>query len=83
MSNPLDPLTGWFDRMVAEGDEQKLRMLRNIYPVVMGEFGETFDPEKHKERCIAHGYGSRETMDILWPEQASGEGSSQAPEGGE
>lgn len=66
--SPLDPLLGYFDRVISEGDATKITMLRNIYPMIMAEFGEPFDVKKHKERCIEVGYGSRETVDILWPD---------------
>lgn len=73
MLDPLDPLRGYFDRVLEEGDKDKINMLRNIYPVVMAEFGEPFDVKKHKERCIEAGYGSREAVNTLWPDEPSKE----------
>jgi hypothetical protein len=63
MLSPVDPMVGWYDRLLAEGDEQKLRMLRNI-PRVIG-----VGLNQYREHCIRFGYGSRETMDILFPEE--------------
>lgn len=68
--NPIDPMRGFYDRMVAKGES--LNILRNLARVTLGDL---FDEEKYKEHCITCGYGSKEAMDIVFPGQA------QRPEG--
>lgn len=69
MLDPKDPMKGWFDRLMAEGDTEKLNVLRGLYPTIMSEFGEPWDAEKFKARCVSVGYGSRESLDALYPAQ--------------
>lgn len=64
IGNSIDPMVGWYDRMLAEGDEQKLNTLRNIPTLVGYELSTSI--EKYKEHCVLCGYGSRETMDTLF-----------------
>lgn len=71
--SPDDPLRGWWDRKLAEGDEQTLQMLRNIPAVVAQELEEPFSLTKWKEYCVTYGYGSRETMYTLFPEEEQAE----------
>lgn len=68
MNNPIDPLVGYYDRVLAEGDNTKIQILRNIHPVVFAEMGEPFNMEQYKEHCLNFGYGSRETLDTLYRE---------------
>lgn len=58
----LDPMQGYFDRMLAQGEQEHLTMLRNI-PHIAG-----VDIASYKEHCVSCGYGSRETMNTIFSE---------------
>lgn len=66
--SPLDPMRGWYDRMLAQGGEPVL-IIRNIPGVILGELGQPYSPRKYREHCLKCGYGSQETLDILFPDE--------------
>lgn len=67
---PEDPMCGCWDRWLVEADEQKLQVLRSLPAVIHLETGESFSLVQFKEHCISCGYGSRETMETLFPDPA-------------
>lgn len=65
-----DPMKGFYDRLVASGDQQRMDIIRNI-PIKLLMFMSWNDDitlESYKKHCIECGYGTKETMDILYPE---------------
>lgn len=66
----LDPMRGFYDRLVAEGNAENIRMARNLPHVVLRELGESMTVAEYKKHLIECGYGSRESVDKIWPEPA-------------
>lgn len=69
---PNDPMIGFYDRAIAEG--KHLELYRKIPVVIMAEIGESFDLHAYKAHCVELGYGSQESMDILFPDSPATEG---------
>lgn len=63
--NPLDPMVGFYDRLLAEGDQKKITMLRNMHFMFQG-YGEEAR-QKIREHAIENGFGTEETMLKLFP----------------
>lgn len=64
-----DPMLGWYDRIVERGED--LDMYRRIYSIVATCLG-TRSYEEFKSFGVTMGYGSKETMEILFPSEEEG-----------
>lgn len=66
---PIDPMIGYYDRVWAEGDPDKIAMHRNIPALIGYEIHEPFSIEKYKKHLVENSYASQETVEAFWPEK--------------
>lgn len=59
-----DPLKGYIDRLVQEGNTEKITTLKNFYLLGWEAYG--IDIEKSKQQMIEQGYGSEESINSMF-----------------
>lgn len=64
-----DPMKGWYDRVLQEGNTEKITLLKNFLTFCCGEVHKT--REEYRRHCIENGYGSEQSMLALLPTSVS------------